>query len=103
MTSEGVVTIEASRFRSQSRNREDATERLVELIRRATVIPKKREQRKNVGARARAPCRSQAPARGRETDTTTRRPRRLINFHFHFDLHFHFHFQNMAKKQRRFT
>ncbi|TDI37414.1 MAG: aminoacyl-tRNA hydrolase [Acidobacteria bacterium] len=53
MTSEGVVTIEASRFRSQSRNREDAIERLVELIRRATVVPNKREQRK-VSARARA-------------------------------------------------
>ena len=31
----GVLTIEAKRYRDQSRNREDALERLVKLIRRA--------------------------------------------------------------------
>lgn len=38
----GVVTIEAKRFRSQHRNREDARERLAALIERAHQAPKKR-------------------------------------------------------------
>ncbi len=73
MTSEGVVTIEASRFRSQSRNREDAIERLVELVRRATEIPKKRE-RKKVSARARARARRLEAKRRRAGVKQTRRP-----------------------------
>jgi ribosome-associated protein len=39
MTSDGVVVITATRFRSQARNREDARERLVALIREAAVPP----------------------------------------------------------------
>lgn len=39
MTREGVLVITAQRFRTQERNREDALERLVELIRAATVRP----------------------------------------------------------------
>lgn len=35
MDKAGVLTIEAKRYRDQSRNREDALERLVKLIRRA--------------------------------------------------------------------
>lgn len=42
MTQEGVVVITANRFRSQERNREDARERLAELIRQAAVPPKRR-------------------------------------------------------------
>jgi len=42
MTADGVVVITANRFRSQLRNREDALERLVELIRRAAIPPKPR-------------------------------------------------------------
>ena len=42
MTNEGVLVITAQRFRSQDRNREDAVERLVELIRQATERPKAR-------------------------------------------------------------
>lgn len=38
----GVLTIEAKRFRSQHRNREDARQRLAELIARAHQQPKKR-------------------------------------------------------------
>ncbi len=41
-TEDGAVVIEARRYRSQARNREDARERLVELIRRATEKPKRR-------------------------------------------------------------
>jgi ribosome-associated protein len=42
MTNEGVLIITAQRFRTQERNREDAVERLVELIRQATERPKPR-------------------------------------------------------------
>ena len=39
MTADGVIVITAARFRSQARNREDARERLVALIREAAVPP----------------------------------------------------------------
>ncbi len=42
MTNEGVLIITAQRFRTQDRNREDAVERLVELIRQATERAKPR-------------------------------------------------------------
>jgi ribosome-associated protein len=42
MTGEGVLVIDAQRFRSQDRNRADARERLAELIRAATHVPKPR-------------------------------------------------------------
>ena len=42
LTKEGVVVITAQRFRSQERNREDALERLVALLRRAAVPPRPR-------------------------------------------------------------
>jgi ribosome-associated protein len=44
LTSEGVIVITAQRFRSQERNREDARERLVALIRRAAEPPKPRRK-----------------------------------------------------------
>lgn len=46
LTTEGSVRVVASDMRSQSRNRELAEERLVELIRRALVVPKKRRATK---------------------------------------------------------
>ena len=42
LTEEGVLIINARRFRSQDRNRQDAIERLVELIRKAAEKPKVR-------------------------------------------------------------
>ncbi|MDF2094854.1 alternative ribosome rescue aminoacyl-tRNA hydrolase ArfB [Aquibaculum arenosum] len=42
MTKDGVLVITAQRFRSQERNREDALERLVALLRRAAVTPRTR-------------------------------------------------------------
>ena len=42
LTRDGVIVIFADRFRTQERNREDALERLVQLIRRAAIEPKKR-------------------------------------------------------------
>jgi ribosome-associated protein len=42
MTADGVLVIEARRYRTQERNRQDARERLVELIRQATLKRKSR-------------------------------------------------------------
>ena len=42
ITAEGILIIEAKRFRLQDRNRQDALDRLVLLIRRATEKPKPR-------------------------------------------------------------
>jgi ribosome-associated protein len=46
LTTDGSVRVVASDMRSQSRNRELAEERLVELIRRALVVPRKRRATK---------------------------------------------------------
>jgi len=46
MTADGVVVIDARRFRTQADNREDARERLADLIRRASVAPKRRRKTK---------------------------------------------------------
>ena len=46
MTESGELIISARRFRTQSRNREDALNRLIELIRKATQKPKPRRKRK---------------------------------------------------------
>jgi ribosome-associated protein len=42
LTNDGVIIIAAQRFRSQDRNRQDALQRLVELIAKAAERPKKR-------------------------------------------------------------
>src|ERR1700747_3444416 len=39
MTKDGVIVIQAQRFRTQERNRTDAIDRLVELLREALVRP----------------------------------------------------------------
>ena len=44
MTAEGVILIDARRFRTQAKNREDARERLAELIRSALARPKRRRK-----------------------------------------------------------
>jgi len=44
ITEDGILIIEARRFRTQGRNREDATDRLVELIRNAAQRPKIRRK-----------------------------------------------------------
>src|SRR5512144_379755 len=46
ITQDGILLIEARQFRTQERNREDAIERLVELIRQATQRPKPRKKTK---------------------------------------------------------
>ena len=42
LTDEGVLVIQANRFRDQAKNREDARARLAEVIRAAQFVPKKR-------------------------------------------------------------
>lgn len=44
MSSKGILIINARRFRTQNLNRKDAFERLADLIRSATEIPKKRRR-----------------------------------------------------------
>ena len=46
LTNDGVLIIRAERFRTQERNRTDARERLIDLVRRAAVAPKKRVKTK---------------------------------------------------------
>jgi ribosome-associated protein len=43
ITEEGDLLINAKRYRSQERNRQDAINRLVKLIRKAAIPPKKRK------------------------------------------------------------
>ncbi len=54
MTADGVLVIDARRHRSQNRNRQDALDRLIALIRQAAVPPKPRHKtRPSAAARAR--------------------------------------------------
>ncbi len=46
MTADGILIIQAQRFRSQLQNRDDARQRLVELLREAAVKPKARHKTK---------------------------------------------------------
>ena len=46
MTADDVLVIDARRHRTQAQNREDARERLAELLRRALVRPKRRRRTK---------------------------------------------------------
>jgi ribosome-associated protein len=64
MTADGVVVIMAQRFRTQERNRQDAYERLVDLIQRAAE-PEKR----------RIPTRPTAASRERRHETKLARGR----------------------------
>lgn len=46
VTKDGILVIDARRFRTQERNRQDAIERLVALVRAAAVRPKPRHKTK---------------------------------------------------------
>ena len=71
MTEDDVVVIDARAHRTQSQNREDARERLADLIRRALVRPKKR-QKTRPGAAARQ---RRLDSKKRRADTTRGRGR----------------------------
>jgi len=54
MTAAGIVIIQASRFKSQERNRQDARERLAALVAKATQKPKyRRKTRPTLASKAR--------------------------------------------------
>jgi len=46
VTNEGVMMIEARKFRTQEKNRDDAIQRFIELVRKAAVKPKARRKTK---------------------------------------------------------
>jgi ribosome-associated protein len=46
LTKDGAILIRASQYRDQQRNREDARERLMALLREAATLPKKRRATK---------------------------------------------------------
>lgn len=46
LTLDGVIVIQAQEYRDQPRNREAALERLLDLIRQATIVPKRRKATK---------------------------------------------------------
>jgi|SRR5690625_1297994 len=51
-TKDGAIVIEAKRYRTQERNREDAVDRLVKLLRRAAKPPPPPRRKKRVSRRA---------------------------------------------------
>ena len=65
LAEDGAIVITAQRFRSQARNRDDALERLISLIRRAATPP-----------RTRRPTRPSAAARERRLAHKARRSQR---------------------------
>ena len=73
ITTEGALIIEARRYREQERNRQDALNRLIELIRRAAEKPKPRRQTKPTQA---AKARRLESKRQR---SRTKRLRRLVD------------------------
>ncbi len=50
ITQEGILVIEAKRYRSQDKNREDAMARLIKLVYRATEKPKVRKKTRRTKA-----------------------------------------------------
>ena len=76
LTDEGVLVISAQRFRTQERNREDARERLLELIRAALVVPRKRvatkptraSKERRLGAKKRRASVKQGRGRSRDPE-----------------------------------
>src|SRR5258705_5841164 len=46
VTNEGILVIEARKFRTQEKNRDDAIQRFVELVRKAALKPKARRRTK---------------------------------------------------------
>jgi ribosome-associated protein len=73
MTKDGVIVIHAQRFRTQERNRSDAIDRLVELLREAMVRPTPRrptrptrasKQRRLEGKKRRGDIKARRGSRG---------------------------------------
>jgi len=75
MTGSGEIVIDSRVFRSQAQNREAARKRLVALIRRAAVRPKKRRATKPTAASRHARVDAKK-RRGQVKDSRRRRPDR---------------------------
>jgi ribosome-associated protein len=71
MTAEGVLLIDARRHRTQAQNREDARQRLAELLRQALVRPKRRRKTKP----SKASVEKRVQSKKRRGDTKRRRGR----------------------------
>ena len=72
MTSAGILMIMAQRYRTQEKNKRDALERLVKLVRQAAVKPRKR--RKTAPTRASHLRRLEKKRRRSETKRQRRSP-----------------------------
>lgn len=71
MTRDGVIVIHAQRFRTQERNRADATDRLIELLRQAAIRPTPRRATKpTLGSKQR-----RLESKKRRSDVKARRGR----------------------------
>ena len=46
ISSEGIIIIKAQRYRSQDHNRQDALQRLIDLIKKVSTVPTKRRKTK---------------------------------------------------------
>lgn len=54
LTQDGVLVIAAQRFRTQERNRQDALDRLIDLVRQASIVPViRRPTKPTMGSRRR--------------------------------------------------
>lgn len=73
LTKEGVIVIEARRFRTQERNREDARDRLAALIEKALIPPKRRVKTKTPASQKRE--RLESKRRRSETKAQRKLPR----------------------------
>ena len=73
LTDEGVIVIDARVLRTQSQNRDEARERLADLIRRALVRPKRRQKTKP--SRTARERRLEAKKRHGQTKRSRRGPR----------------------------
>lgn len=68
MTADGVLVIDARRYRTQARNRADARDRLVELVREAATPPtRRRPTRPSASSRERRVESKQHRARTKQT------------------------------------
>ena len=72
MTQDGILVITAQRFRSQEQNRQDALDRLIELIRQAAVRPTPRRKTKPTLASKRRRLESKSRRSGIKSLRTSR-------------------------------
>ena len=79
MTQQGVIVLTANRFRSQDRNRQDALERLIALLRDAATPPKRRRPDEAFRCVPRADVGAQEASIRIEEAAQKVKPRRRLN------------------------